>query len=454
MRVIFPGLPGSRIGHESLSILRKSRPFACSSLQLNIQAKDGKRRHVTENPVASEKNGRQVTHQAQARFQPQEGCKTGSTRPRSTPNAYAKSRSRPPVRPASQSKTRPPAAVPRATVKRKVALYFGYDGAKYHGLQRNIGVSTISDVMERALQAAGAISDENLGYLEKIKWTVAARTDKGVSAAGNVASLKAQFLREECDDPSSLVKLKHRINNHLPSQVRVFGVSRVTSSFSARLSCEGRNYEYLLPVLALSHGDTLNRFNKLLRMFEGSHPFHNYTVGADHAIPPRAQAFRTMHSVCCDSNPVTLITKDAHGKRCSADWVRIRFRGQSFMMHQIRKMVSMALLVHNGELPDDAILRSLSKSCLIDVPPVPTIGLFLDLCNFGWYNEQYGNHLAEPVSCASFKDELETFKRNIILPSIAEQSLADRSMNIYFEVAAKYKPMFETECIQGVRGNS
>ncbi len=106
----------------------------------------------------------------------------------------------------------------------------------------------MADALERALHTAGAISDENVRSLEKVNLSVAARNDKGVSCAGNGVALKARFTYDLPDEAESLRALTDAVNAQLPLHVRVFRTARVTSSFSARLSCNKRSYEYLLPV--------------------------------------------------------------------------------------------------------------------------------------------------------------------------------------------------------------
>jgi tRNA pseudouridine38-40 synthase len=184
---------------------------------------------------------------------------------------------------------------PRATVKRKIVIYIGYNGAPYHGFQRNDGVETVSDALERALHKVGAISDANLGSLSKISWVVSARTDKGVSAAGNAVSFKAAFPRvtAKVADQEQLSlefsTLLKDVNAALPAEIRVFGASKPTGSFSAKDACAGRHYEYLLPLDALSPTCSLEEYADILRHFEGSHYFHNFTIGKEHRIPPPPQ---------------------------------------------------------------------------------------------------------------------------------------------------------------------
>lgn len=58
-----------------------------------------------------------------------------------------------------------------------------------------------------------------------------ARTDKGVSAVGQVVSGKFII------DPPGLVE---RINAALPEKIRCFGFRRVTAGFDARTHCDRR----------------------------------------------------------------------------------------------------------------------------------------------------------------------------------------------------------------------
>lgn len=64
-------------------------------------------------------------------------------------------------------------------------------GAGYLGMQKNPAVKTIEGDLEKALFQTGRISATNYGNLAKVAWQRCARTDKGVSAQGQIVSLKA-----------------------------------------------------------------------------------------------------------------------------------------------------------------------------------------------------------------------------------------------------------------------
>lgn len=109
----------------------------------------------------------------------------------------------------------------------------------------------------------------------------AARTDKGVSAAANLISLKLII------DENTIQLL----NDNLPKQIRVFGYRKVTQSFDAKTNCDARTYMYLLPTMAFCPIDELTKedyrasedviklVNETLKLYLGTHNFHNFTSG-------------------------------------------------------------------------------------------------------------------------------------------------------------------------------
>jgi tRNA pseudouridine38-40 synthase len=97
---------------------------------------------------------------------------------------------------------------------------------------------TIEGDLFNAFVAAGAISKANADDPKKSSLVRCARTDKGVHAAGNVISLKLIIEDEDIVD---------KINSHLSSQIRIWGLQRTTGSFSCYQACDSRWYEYLIP---------------------------------------------------------------------------------------------------------------------------------------------------------------------------------------------------------------
>lgn len=122
--------------------------------------------------------------------------------------------------------------------KKKVAVMIGYAGSGYKGMQINALEKTIEGDLFKAFVMAGAISKANADDPKKSSLVRCARTDKGVHAAGNVISLKL-IVEDE--------KIVEKINEHLPPQIRVWGMERTNGAFSCYQSCDSRWYEYLIP---------------------------------------------------------------------------------------------------------------------------------------------------------------------------------------------------------------
>lgn len=64
-------------------------------------------------------------------------------------------------------------------------------------MQKNPAVKTIEGDLEKALFQTGRISAANYGSLAKVSWQRCARTDKGVSAQGQIVSLKVALKSED-----------------------------------------------------------------------------------------------------------------------------------------------------------------------------------------------------------------------------------------------------------------
>eukprot|EP00889_Picochlorum_renovo_P003050 jgi/Picre1/30080/NNA_005451.t1 len=146
--------------------------------------------------------------------------------------------------------------------KRKVALFVGYEGTRYRGLQiqpsqrgaewaAQVPSLTVEDVLEDAIYKSGGILESNRGSLGKIGWCRSSRTDKRVHSLSTVISLKLEcdpeVFESEPDGASLCLVLMH-----LPDDVMVFSVQRVVKSFDARRECIRRYYEYYIPVSFLS----------------------------------------------------------------------------------------------------------------------------------------------------------------------------------------------------------
>ncbi|KAJ1036284.1 hypothetical protein NDA18_000149 [Ustilago nuda] len=323
--------------------------------------------------------------------------------------------------------------------KRKVAVKFGYCGIGYSGLQINPGVKTIEGDMFAAFCNVGAVSADNAVNPNKVGLQRAARTDRGVHAAGNLVSLK--LILEPCGlKPGET--LVDKVNSILPDFIRIWGITRVQNAFNARQSCDSRMYEYLLPTYVFippkpgssmhdmlvrmqkeqlaklessdpqasttslhaivnhafwaQHGTShdfstdisakkgyrlpaslLARIRSIFARYLGSHNFHNFTVGKEFR-DRSCQRFMKELSI---SDPKLIQ---------DVEWLSIKFHGQSFMLHQIRKMIGLLVLIGRT-----GAAQGLVEECFgparVHIPKAPGLGLLLERPIFDAYNSRIRN---------------------------------------------------------------
>ena len=179
--------------------------------------------------------------------------------------------------------------------KRTMALHVAYVGSSFKGsaVNRALGeAATIEAVLESALHKAGFISDDNFGHFDKVKWSRASRTDKGVHSLGTVIGLRINMDDSSQKQDTEGITIADQVNAHLPSMIRVLCVQKVNKKFNARHYCSSRSYEYYLPCSMIdvkadgsseaSDKDKIERFRAALKVFEGNRAYHNYTKVKPH----------------------------------------------------------------------------------------------------------------------------------------------------------------------------
>ncbi|KAF3790342.1 putative tRNA pseudouridine synthase [Nymphaea thermarum] len=108
-----------------------------------------------------------------------------------------------------------------------------------------------------------------------------------VHSLATMISLKMEIPEDAWKNDPLGIRLTNCVNHHLPSTIKVFGILPSTRSFDARRECVIRKYAYLIPaeVIGITHhcsaaeiDNHLMEFSRILKAFEGAHPFHNYTI--------------------------------------------------------------------------------------------------------------------------------------------------------------------------------
>jgi len=125
-----------------------------------------------------------------------------------------------------------------------VRLDIEYDGGSFRGWAAQPGLRTVQGELEAALAIV---------LREKVKLTVAGRTDTGVHALGQVASFEMSGQL-----PADLAR---RLNGVAPDDIAVTAATVAEDGFNARHSARSRNYLYR--VLARSTPSPLERGHAL-----------------------------------------------------------------------------------------------------------------------------------------------------------------------------------------------
>lgn len=91
---------------------------------------------------------------------------------------------------AANGKKRPPFDPADRIKRKKSVILLSYCGANYYGMQRNPGMQTIEEELFKAMLKHKWITEDSFDQVQIACFQRAARTDKGVSAARQVCSVK------------------------------------------------------------------------------------------------------------------------------------------------------------------------------------------------------------------------------------------------------------------------
>ncbi|KAM8972286.1 pseudouridylate synthase 1 homolog [Pelodytes ibericus] len=311
--------------------------------------------------------------------------------------------------------------------RKKFALLMAYSGSGYYGMQVNHSTPhfpTIESTLLSALFKANCIPENYSSHMYRLQFQRCARTDKGVSAVGQLVSTR---LLTSCSNPVV------EINSHLPPEIRIIDMKRVTKGFNSRDLCDGRTYSYMLPTYALSACDNptpdpnfrlpredFHNINRFLSFYKGTHNYHNFTTKK---TAEDRSAYRHMFSVSC-SEPFVLQ---------GIEFASILFTGQSFMMYQIRKMVGMIIAIARGIVSAD-FLPSFVQMDKYSIPTAPGLGLVLEHAHFERYNKQYADDgLHETLRWEESLPVIDAFREENIIPVIVQGELEDFSMCLWLD---------------------
>ncbi|KAI0270607.1 pseudouridine synthase, partial [Gloeopeniophorella convolvens] len=256
----------------------------------------------------------------------------------------------------------PPSPTPTAKPKReftlsayptqKIALKFSYAGAGYGGLAWQAGptpLPTVEAVLFAALAKARLV--DAAGGLDGCGWERCGRTDRGVSAAGQVVSLYARSSnapRAAADGPAAApvrpIRYLHTLNAVLPPSIRVHAWAPVAPGFSARFACRARHYKYFFSARGLDVAAMRAGAAHLV----GEHDFRNLCK-----LDPAKQLTSFRRRIArADIAPME------SGSGGGGDMHVLDLIGSAFLYNQVRHIMAVLFLI-GARLEDPSVVPAL-----------------------------------------------------------------------------------------------
>ncbi|KAJ7305073.1 hypothetical protein JRQ81_010885 [Phrynocephalus forsythii] len=225
--------------------------------------------------------------------------------------------------------------------QRHVALKIAYLGWGYQGFASQENTSnTIEDKLFEALSKTRLIENRQTSNYHRC-----GRTDKGVSAFGQVISLDlrsnhsrdnlGQSTNDKATKTSEEIRYTHMLNQVLPPDIRVLAWAPVESSFSARFSCLKRTYCYFFPRANLD----VALMNAAAQKFVGTHDFRNLCkMDVANGVTNFCRTILT-----AEVRPV--YTEEETKQQSPFQMHQFRVTGQAFLYHQVRCMMAILFLI-------------------------------------------------------------------------------------------------------------
>lgn len=167
------------------------------------------------------------------------------------------------------------------------------------------------------------------------------------------------------------------------------------------------------------HPDRIARINSHLSRYTGTHSFHNYTIEKTSRDP---SAKRVIKAFSVDAHPIIIN---------ETEWLSLKVWGQSFMMHQIRKMISMVALLVRCGCHEDRLQDSYTAPRL-SIPKAPSLGLLLERPIFEVYNEKLEGFGYNTIDFGRYETEMDEFKQREIYERIFREEERDHTFHSFF----------------------
>jgi tRNA pseudouridine38-40 synthase len=248
---------------------------------------------------------------------------------------------------------------------RMLKLTVAYDGTAYVGWQRQANGTSIQGLLEEAMARIGG---------HEVTMTGAGRTDAGVHALGQVASVRVTSTLA-CE------RYLRALNAVLPEDVRVRRVEEMPDAFHARFDVRHKTYRYRLlngPIASpfdlryawhVTYPLDVEAMRTALASCVGEHDFAAFqAVGGS-----VSSTIRTIHTATLDIASVHPATPDPDSRILT-----LTLTGDGFLRHMVRTLTGTLMDIGRARWPPTELSRLLTtKDRTQSGPTAPPHGLFL-----------------------------------------------------------------------------
>lgn len=211
-------------------------------------------------------------------------------------------------------------------VSGRLALGLEYNGASYHGWQRQAHAPSIQACLEDALEKILCMP---------ITVTCAGRTDAGVHASEQIVHFDTQMLRP-------LKAYTRGLNTHLPNDIAIKWAKPVQDDFHARYSANARRYRYIIDNYPFRAGILNAGLTHVYEPLDHNlmHEAAQFLIGE--------QDFTSFRAAHCQSNTPFRCIYDVKVTRINR-YIIVDITANAFLHHMVRNIVGSLIKVGNKE---------------------------------------------------------------------------------------------------------
>ena len=213
----------------------------------------------------------------------------------------------------------------------RYALKFAYDGSRFDGYARQPDIYTTEGHIIWAMKKQRIIES-----VEASKFASSSRTDKGVSAAGNVLAITTDFRKD------AILKAL----NTILEGIIFYGIAEVPEDYNPRHARQ-RTYRY---ILLKKNCPDIEKMRQASKLFMGELDFKYF-------------------SKTDDREEVTKIKLDSFDLIEEGQYIIVEIKAHRFLWQMVRRLVSYIIAVADGEVSEDKVKEMLDGSALILASP-------------------------------------------------------------------------------------